>query len=509
MDHNAFADRLERAEAQRGERERTRRSLISRVGREVVPKMESLERVLRTYNETNQAVRRILGEVRANLTELMQAEGSSVGIVVLPDHVFINGVRIKLDTGTHEVCARFGKRLAGLAVAGFTVTADFDEQTLIVFFALLRDTKDIADVEQARAHITNGLLAASVSEISLILREDVIKDPSSHGQIRTRALNAYVRGMAALGTVAAGEQSVGRRRRQRAAMRKLVAMGEDNIEAVMALSGVHDVGAAMENHAMNVALLSIGIGLRIGLPRRDLIRLGLTALNHDVGEKSLPAGLLEMERQLTSDERSQMEGHPLAGMRDLLLNHGMAQPILERALVSAEHHEWFDGKGGYPVLLRPSLHLFSRIVAICDNFDALTMDRPWRKAFTPPEAIKLVIRGATSRFDPVVVRLLVSVVGRYPPGSLVELDTGEWAVVLGPGDGEMPTTRPRVLVVRDPLGRPIDPPLESDTHQRHARRRAYLRTVVRAHSPRDHGINTAAVLCGERRAESIVQTFQG
>jgi len=509
MDQQAFSAQLDQADAKREHQERARRTLISRVGREVIPKMESLERVLRTYSESNQAVRRILGEIRTNLGELMRTEGSSVGIVVLPDHVFINGVRIKLDTGTHEVCARFGKRLARLAVAGYTVAIDFDERSLIAFFSLLRDTLDIEDVTQARAHIVEGLQAAGVSEISLIMREDVLKDPSSHGQIRTRALNAYVRGMAALGTVGASEQSLGRRRRQRAAMRKLVAMGEENIESVMALSGIRDMGTAMENHAMNVALLSIGLGLRIGLPRRDLIRLGLTALNHDAGEKGLPKGLLEVKRELTDEERLQMEGHPLAGLRDMLLNHGMAQPVLERALVSAEHHEWFDGKGGYPILLRPSLHLFSRIVAVCDNFDALTMDRPWRKAFTPPEAIKLVTRGAGSRFDPVIVRLLVSLVGRYPPGSLVEMDTGEWAVVLGPGDGDMPTTRPRVLVVRDPLGRPIDPPIESDTHQRHARRRAYLRTVVRAHSPKDHRINTAAVLCGERRVESIVQTFHG
>jgi len=507
MEQHAFAAELERAETRRVEGERQRRTLISRVGREVVPKMESLERVLRTYSESNQAVQRILREIRTNLSELMRTEGSSVGIVVLPDHVFINGVRIKLDTGTHEVCSRFGDRLARLAVAGYTIAIDFDERSLITFFGLLRDTKDMGDVAVARTHITSGLQAAGVSEISLILREDIIKDPASHGQIRIRALNTYVRGMAALGTVTGSGHSVGHRRRQRAAMRKLVAMGEDNIEAVMALSGLRNVGTAMENHAMNVALLSIGIGLRIGMPRRDLIRLGLTALNHDAGEKCLPEGLLEVERELTDEERQLMEGHPLAGLRHLLLSHGMAQPVLERALVSAEHHEWFDGKGGYPILLRPSLHLFSRIVAVCDNFDALTMDRPWRKAFTPPEAIKLVIRSAGSRFDPDVVRLLVSLVGRYPPGSLVEMDTGEWAVVLGPGDGDTPTTRPRVLVVRDPLGRPIDPPIEADTHQRHARRRAFLRTVVRAHSPKDHGVNTAAVLCGERRALSIVQTF--
>ena len=505
MDESRFSRQLEEAESARAQEERARKVLISRVGREVVPKMESLERVLRTYDASNQAPRRILAELTVNLTELMKHEGSSVGIVVLPDHVFINGVRTKLDTGTHEICGRFGKRLARIGVAGFTIAEGFDERSLITFFSLLRDTREMEDVEAARATIVEGLAAARVSEVSLVLRDDILKGASGHGKIRTRALNAYVRGMAAIGQVGAiSDMSLGRRRRQRSAMRKLVSMGEENIGEVVALSGIRDMGAGTENHAMNVALLAIGIGLKIGLSRRDLIRLGLTALNHDAGEKLLPAGLLEVNRPLSAEERGQMEAHPLAGLRDMLLNQGMSQPILERALVSAEHHEWFDGKGGYPILLRPTLHLFSRVVAVCDNFDALTMDRPWRKAFTPTEAIKLVSRGAASRFDPVVVRLLVELVGRHPPGSLVELDTGEWAVVLGPGDGDQPTTRPRVLVVRDALGRPIDPPTEVDTHLRHPRRRAYLRTVVRAHSPRDHGINTAAVLCGEREMGSIV-----
>jgi HD-GYP domain-containing protein (c-di-GMP phosphodiesterase class II) len=506
---NDLSHDLERQENERIQEERARKRLINRVGREVVPKMESLERVLRTYDVSNEAPRRILTEVTANLQELIQTDGSSVGLVVLPDHVFINGLRTKLDTGTHDVCGRFGRRLAAVGVVGFTISEGFSPNSLVTLFSLMRDSRDIDDPAMARAYIAQGLGDAGVAEISLMKKEDIAQaDAGPSADMRSAALNAYVRGMAALAQAEAGEgMTLGKRRRQRSAMRKIVAMGEDDIGAVVALSGIRDIGVGMENHAMNVSLLSIGMGLRIGIRRRDLIRLGLAALNHDVGEKLLPDGLLTLERELTRGERQQMEEHPLAGLKDIILHQGMAQPILERALVSAEHHEWYNGRGGYPILLRPALHLFSRVVAVCDTFDALTMDRPWRKSFTPPEAIKLVIRGSGTRFDPVIVRLLVSLVGRYPPGSLVELDTGEWAVVLGPGDGDSPTTRPRVLIVRSALGKPIDPPEEVDTNQRHHRRKAYLRTVVRGHDPRENGVNTAAVLCGERNVGSIVETM--
>ena len=70
--------------------------------------------------------------------------------------------------------------------------------------------------------------------------------------------------------------------------------------------------------------------------------------------------------------------------------------------------------------------------------------------------------------------------------------------MIGPGEGEHPTGRPKVLIFRDPLGDPLDPPLEVDTHARHPRRKAYERTVVRAHNPRRHGVAVSALLCAKR-----------
>ena len=501
MEQTPYGKELEAAEIRRDDEERQRRILINRVGRNIIPKMEGLERVLRTYEPTNNTPRRIIEEIIHGLLELTH-EGSSVGVVVLKDHTFINGQRVKLDTGMHETCGRFGERLAQVGIAGLTMAVGFSVDSLVQFFLLLRDTKKMEDPTEARQFIGDGLIAADIHDVSLILRDDIIRDyggdDQGPGKVQYEAVNAYVRGMAAIGKTNAGQSSVGQRRRQRSAVRKLVSVGEENLAAVVALTGVRDIGVAEQNHAMNTAILCIALGMRMGLSRRDLVRLGLAAMNHNIGESLLPSGMLEVDRELTDEEREVMQSHPLAGMRHLLLNHGLTQPILERALVSAEHHEWINGRGGYPLLLRPQLHVFSRIVAVCDTFDALALHRPYRKTFMPDEALKLVLRGAGTRFDPVIVRMLVTVVGRYPPGSLVELDTGEWAVVLGPGDGDQPTTRPKILIIRDPLGRKIEPPIEVDTHERHSRRKAFLRTVVRAHNAHDYRIPVTRLICGDR-----------
>ena len=506
IDPAQLTEELREAEEQRRAEERAKRRMTSRIGRNVIPKMESMERILRTYDPENETPKRILEEVGDGLRRLMP-EGGQAGVVILAEHVFINGLRIKLDTGQHQTCSKFGERLLEVGIAGLTISHPFAHHSLLCFFELLRDSEDISGSLEARAFIANGLVEAGVNDLSLIRREEILDDPteeSTRSRNRRMAVSAYVRGMAAVGQgQGMADLDVGKRRRQRTAIRRLVQLGEVDPDTVLSLSGIRDLGMGDSSHAMNTALLAIGIGRRIGLERRDLVRLGLAALNHNVGEQLLPPGLLEAPRELSALERAQLETHPLAGTHYLLMNYGMSQPILERALVSAEHHEWLNGQGGYPLLLRPQLHLFSRVVAVCDTFDALTIDRPHRPAFQPNEAIKLVIRASGRRLDPVLVRLLVDVVGRYPPGSVVELDTGEWGVVLGPGEGKHPTARPKVLIFRDPLGDPLEPPLEVDTHARHPRRKAYERTVVRAHNPRKHGVAIPHLLCGDRLSARV------
>ena len=166
--------------------------------------------------------------------------------------------------------------------------------------------------------------------------------------------------------------------------------------------------------------------------RRDLIRLGVCALNHNVGEALLPDGLLAAERKLKPEERAHLEQHPLLGFQHLVGEYGFEIPIIERALASAEHHLAFDGRAGYPLIGHEPPHVFSRIIAIADVFNGLSSERPHRASFPPDQSMKLVTRASGKRLDPQHVRLFLRKVGRYPPGSLVELDTGEYGVV-GPG----------------------------------------------------------------------------
>jgi hypothetical protein len=166
-------------------------------------------------------------------------------------------------------------------------------------------------------------------------------------------------------------------------------------------------------------------------------------------------------------------------------------------VASIEHHRWAEG-GGYPNLVRHEPHVFARIIAVSDVFDALCQQRPFRECYPPDQSIKLVGRFAGAQLDPALVRTLLRMLGKYPPGSLVELDTGEYALVLGPGRGAQPLNRPRVLLLTDDEGYEIEPFLAVDLGERHPRRRAWLRTVMRARDPRKLSQPVSAYLLADR-----------
>jgi hypothetical protein len=257
------------------------------------------------------------------------------------------------------------------------------------------------------------------------------------------------------------------------------------------------MGSPVLDHAVNTTVLALALGRRAGLNRRHLLQLGLAALNHNIGES---IGLTASAQDGMATASPSDVSHTLDGMRYLLLQYGISERILVRAIVAAEHHRHDDGLGGFPDLPSRRPHLFSRIVAICDAYDALITPRS-NGPFTPPDqALRRIHRGAGRLYDSILVRIFVALVGRYPPGSLVELDNGDLAVVLALGNGTEGQSRPLVLQVRDSMGRQVEPTV-IDLGERVPGRRRYKASIVRTRDPLRVGINVPYFLMSPQAAE--------
>lgn len=179
-------------------------------------------------------------------------------------------------------------------------------------------------------------------------------------------------------------------------------------------------------HCVNVAVLSLILGIRLNLNKHDLQDLCIGALIHDIGKILTPKSILLKESGLTDSELVIMREHTTKGY-DYVKNIPEIS-AMSRA-ITIQHHERYDGSG-YPCKKKgKKIHKFGRIVAIADVYDALTSDRPYRRALNPSEALEYIMAGGSSQFDFEMVKTFAQIIVPYPEGTLVALSTGEYAIV--------------------------------------------------------------------------------
>jgi HD-GYP domain-containing protein (c-di-GMP phosphodiesterase class II) len=241
------------------------------------------------------------------------------------------------------------------------------------------------------------------------------------------------------------------------------------------------------SHVVNVSVLSMAIGLEQDLDGHTLEELALGALLHDIGEVRLPLNLFRKGDALTASERDLLHQHPALG-RTVVHDSPELTEAIRRIIV--EHHERYDGSG-YPSQLRgEAIALLSQLVGLVDVYDALVTSRYGRPAMTPPQAIRQIYKlGLAGQFHKTQVEHMIQCLGVYPIGSLVELSTGERAVVVSTKP-EL-SVKPSLKIICDAKGHPYPSPLlidlsepvegptrsilrDLDPHQEECRIEAYL-----------------------------------
>ncbi|MCH8985141.1 MAG: HD domain-containing protein [Acidobacteria bacterium] len=180
-------------------------------------------------------------------------------------------------------------------------------------------------------------------------------------------------------------------------------------------------------HSVNTCILALATGRMIGVDKESLIPVGVGAVLHDIGKVAVSAATLNYPGRLDDGQWKEIQLHPQEGALAILAAGGEGHEIA--ATVALEHHARFDGKGYPKYQRRRRPHIFSRIVAVVDTYDAVTTRRSYRRAETPARALDVVLGAAGSSYDPDVVKVFISMMGVFPPGSILRLKTGETVVV--------------------------------------------------------------------------------
>ncbi len=220
-----------------------------------------------------------------------------------------------------------------------------------------------------------------------------------------------------------------------------------NRTALLALTALKDYDSYTFTHMVNVSILTMGQARGLGIEGPLLRELGLAALLHDIGKVKTPAEILNKPDKLTDQEFEILRKHPVDGAA--ILRRTPDIPTLA-PIVAFEHHLRQDGTG-YPFgLSRPTLNMGTVLCGIADVYDAMRSQRAYQQAFPTDRILAVLQRNNGEQFDQHLVRRFVQLVGVYPVGNLVRLNTGDVAVVVSAHAPD--PFRPRVRVLLDNAG---------------------------------------------------------
>ncbi len=216
-----------------------------------------------------------------------------------------------------------------------------------------------------------------------------------------------------------------------------------NEDAMLFLLQIKNKDEYTAQHSMNVSTISAAFAMHLGHTQAEVEQAGLCGLLHDIGKVRVPEEILNKPGKLTPEEFVEMNKHPTYGRNILMGKAGLFRGAVD---VAYSHHERLNGCG-YPRKLEAhKVPYLAQLVGIADTYDALTSARCYKPGMSPHRAMDILNESKVSHFKAELIDEFTQWMGLYPPGSLVELNTGEVAIVVSV-PSERSRLRPRVLVV--------------------------------------------------------------
>jgi len=472
-----------------GVAERGSDGLVRKMGREFLLAIYGALRTVKMYPPDNPVVQKTMQEVVRLSNELLRNE-REVELRVSGEFIFINATRLRLDL---ENYASFNRIITAFKDAGVGLCRMRDvtaERDWVVFLTLLQNAA-VGDPEARLYGLGEKLAAAKVTAFELGPPTNL--DEEMRQKAKEAAKRTYAQSVSVTKEVI-NSVRMGRSpniKKIKRVVQGIVDQVLNEETSLIGLTTLRDYDEYTFTHSVNVCIFSVALGRKLGLTRLQLYDLGVAALMHDIGKARVPLTVLNKPSGLSEEEWRTISGHPWMGVLQLFAMRGQNDIPYRAMIVAFEHHKKTD-LTGYPKHVRPrTMSIYSKVVAVADAFDAATSRRAYQTTPLSPADVLQEMRINPHRgMDQVLVKAFMSLVGHYPVGTLVVLDTFEMAIVNAVNAVPEALSRPIVRLISDERGNLLFPGTIVDLNQMNDSG-GYARTIIKVADPDRYAIRVS------------------
>ena len=419
-----------------------------------------------------------------------------LNLKIVRENFFFNSIRIPVQADKYALFKNFSQEMTKRWIGELEFTAELEAKTLKDFVFLLSGLEE--NNESNYLYIQQQLESQGIQSIRVGKTEFFQeKNLMPNHQDQTQPAKAvYFRSINLVKEVAEGikTQKVINIRKAKHLMQDAVSSIMRDESSMLGLASIKNYDEYTFNHSVNVAIYAIALGQRIGIPKMILSHLGMAGLFHDIGKIKIPPEILNKKEKLLPEEWTVIRSHPVIGVEIIIQMKEWGELSTRMIGATFDHHLKYD-LTGYPKLSRKrDLTLFGKVVALADFYDALVRPRVYRKfPYVSEKILGLMLEHAGKDFDPALVKVFINMIGIFPIGTMVLLNTNEMGIVLQTEEDPDLIDRPRVCLLQYSDGEYRKGKMV-DLREMDDESRTFKRAIVKTLDPNEYNLNVAELL---------------
>jgi HD-GYP domain-containing protein (c-di-GMP phosphodiesterase class II) len=378
---------------------------VSRYGKSFITNFAILVRTVGIYNSANETIinmaKRMLDDI-----DIFLEESGEFTLKIIEGSFYIEGVRIKASVSDIEIFGSLAMEFKKKFIGVFDFRSPFTVDDLILLAYSLREGLDAAEIQttlekkQAKGITIGGPV--------LLQKEEGIDLKDRYAVAKRAYLKALLSFKEMNNSLKSGTRM--KLKQIKRALQLIIDCISTDESYLLGFTVERNVEDYYAFHAVNVAILSVILGKRIGLGRPQLRTLAISAVFHDIGKIEIPSGILGKKTDFSPKELELIRRHPVDGIKILLKAFGLSETLILSMLVSYEHHMKANLSGYPEVSGTRKLNPFSQIVSIANDYDSLISGRVYeRKKLGREDALRFITQGSGTIYDPLLLKAFTGI----------------------------------------------------------------------------------------------------